>query len=527
MAADLIESVEDAVEPLTIAPKQLQGMEMCRRKKFVLFSGPRYSAKSVGGLCAVCDHSWNTKHAEIAIVTVSQSIGLESGIWTQFVEGILPKYMALGQGMQWIKKPHTASVSKKPTCFVNNKYGGKTKIVLESLKDEDEVEARFKSKGFTMMYVPELSNFARRKTFDIWSESLRSLHLKDSDFLFLADTNPADEGDESWIYHIWFIHAHQTYEEYCLFQQERGLPVVEERVFLSFRDSLGLVEFEIADNTFASQQRVDELTARYAHDQDLYDRYIRGLWVKASSGALFCRQFRENIHVIGQMETPGNPEPEIMTPEESTWQLCTSWDPGNSANSAAVIFEKWFPNGVKGRPHFKVLDEVALIETEHTIDDFTQRVLERMLWWENFMGRDYAWKHWSDRSVFDTKEPQSNRYYYQLIHSASGGRIVLEAADRGKGSVAHRVDLLRRLLFEQRYLISRTRCPQLIQMLKSMPAHKQDPNVPHSRNRHKHIFDAGTYGVASEAYEEMGNEMYDFLRKATHGSTVPMVSIST
>ena len=513
---------DDAVIPLTIAPKQLVAMEVCRKKKFTLLSGPRYSAKSVGALAIVCDHAWNTSHAEIAITTVSQSVGLESGIWQQLVEGILPKYMALGQGMTWIKKPHTSSVSKKPACIVGNKFGGKSKIQLESLKDEKEVEARFKSKNYSMMYVPELSNFQHRKTFDIWAESLRSLHLKENQYLFLADTNPADDGDESWIYHIWFVHARQTYEEYVIFQTERGLPALPEPTFLSFKNALGLVEFEIADNIFASAERVAELTARYAHDQDLYDRYIRGLWVKASSTALFARQFRENLHVIGELQTPGNPEPEIMVPEPNTWELSTSWDPGNSANSAAVIFETIVrPEG----PAFKILDEIVLVDTDHTIDEFTIRVLTQMLWWEQFMGRAYSWKHWSDRSVFDMREPQSNRYYHQLIHTASGGQITLEAADRGKGSVAQRVDLLRRLLFERRYLISRTRCPHLIQAIKSMPAHKQDANAPSPKSQHKHIFDAATYGPASESYREINNKVWGLLKKISTHDTSKLISI--
>lgn len=508
---------------MSIAPKQGEAMELCRNKKFVLLSGPRYSAKTVGALVIVCDHAWNTPQADIAVTTVSQSVGIESGVWQQLVESILPKYMALGQGMRWVREPFVSSVSKKPTCIVSNKHGGRSKIQLESLKDEKEVEHRFKSKNYTMMYVPELSNFKRRKTFDIWAESLRSLHLKDNEYLFLADTNPADDGDESWIYHIWYIHANQTYAEYCIFQAERGLPMIPQEQFEVFKKSLGLMEFEIADNIFATKQRIGELTARYAHDQDLYDRYIRGIWVKASVTSIFAKQFKPNIHVLGEAKTPGNPDPEVLVPQDSTWELCVGWDPGNSSNSAAVIFEKFIH---QQRSVFAALDEVVIVDTDHTIDEFTHKVLARMLWWEEFMGRNFSWKHWSDRSVFDMQEPQSNRYYHQLIHSASGGQITLMAADRGRGSVAHRVDLMRRLLFENRFYVSKTWCPQLIQSLKTMPPNKNDPNTIPKGSKYKHVFDALTYGVASESYGEITQTLVGLIKKTTHADQPSLVTVS-
>lgn len=516
-------TTEAKPDVLTIAPKQAEGMAVCREKKFVLYSGPRYSSKTVGAQAVICDHAWRTKGAQIAVITVSQSIGLESGVWQQLVEEIIPRYMNLGQGMVWVKKPFVASVSKKPTCIVSNMHGGQSMIRLESLKDEGEVEARFKNKSYTMMYVTELSNFKYRKTFDIWAESLRSLHLKDNEYLFLADTNPADDGDESWIYHIWYIHAKQSYAEYCDFQAERGLPVLPEEDFMIFRNSLGLVEFEIADNIYASKHRISELTARYAHDKDLYDRYIRGLWVKASVNSLFARQFKPNIHVIGEAETPGNPEPEILIPSDSTWELVASWDPGSSANSAATLFEKLFIDGQKSI--YNAIDEVVIVDTEHTVEEFTLKVLARMEWWENFLGRKLSWRHWSDRSVFDMKEPQGNRYYHQLIHSASGGRITLQASDRSGGSVKHRVDLMRRLLFENRFFASRALCPNLVQMLKSIPSNKNDLDTPPRKNKHKHVFDALTYGISSESYDEVSLELMKLYRKTRENNESKLASI--
>lgn len=507
--------------PLRISPKQHEALELCRKKKFVLLSGPRLSTKTCGALVCLCDHAWNTDRANIVIVAVSQSAGMESGVWEDLVNTVIPQYMAAqreGMGeqcMEWARRPRIASVSKKPYCAVTNRFGTHSRISLESLKIEAEVEQRFKAKRYSMMYVPELSNFRNRKTFDIWSESLRMLHLRDDQHLFLADTNPSDEGEDSWIYHVWYLMRQMEYHEYVKHSTDRGLPTLPERTFLSLRNALGLLEFTIEDNIFATQERIDELVARYAHDIDLYNRYIRGMWVKATEGALFANVFREGVHVLGEVETPGNPDPLILVPEASTIELIAGWDPGNSANSGACILEKIQITNEQGRAvvGFKFLDELVVVGVEHTIEEFTERFMERMRWWEERMGRKYLWRHWSDRSVFDMKEPRGNRYYYQLIHAASGGEITLTAADRGPGSVRQRVDLWKRLLFENRLYFSADRCPQMIVMNKTIKRGVGEFATIQKQSSHKHVFDCASYPVASECYDEIEQAAITILRQ--------------
>ena len=514
------------IKPLEIAQKQLEGLELCRQKKFVLFSGPRKCLKTVNSLLAICDHAWNIPYGEIVMITVSQSAGLEAGVWDKLVDGILPRYMMLGQGMEWVKKPYT-TVSKKPACLVTNKFGGKARIQLDSLKDEREVEKRFKTgKDYTMMYVPELSNYVLPKTFDIWAECLRSMYgLTPDQFLFLADTNPPDDGDESWIYHKWFVQRIQEYPDYCTFQAERGLPIVGERQFNVMKSQLGLLEFTIPDNIFISQDEVDELVARHSHDKDLYDRYILGKYVKASTGALFAQHFRENIHVAGELETPGNPDPMMLVPQDFTWKLCTTMDPGSSANSAGYIFEKIVLQPANGQPQppiFVALDEVAIIGEDHTVEEFTTQLCEKMFFWEQFTGRIFEWTDYSDRSVFEQRDQSSKKYYHQLIFEASARfwekkyeetkeekyrlrRIALRGADRGAGTLRLRVDLAKRLLFENRILISKTRCPKLIQMFKALPPRKEGGDVPPESHKLKHAFDGWMYGVAEESYDAVAS----------------------
>lgn len=534
------------VQPLTLAPKQMEGLELCRKKKFVLFTGPRKCLKTVNSLVAICDHGWNIPYAEIVVITVSQSAGMEAGVWDKLVDGILPRYMLLGQGMEWVKRPYT-TVSKKPACIVTNKFGGQSRIQLDSLKDEREVEKRFKTgKDYTMMYVPELSNYVLPKTFDIWAECLRSMYgLTPDQFLFLADTNPPDEGDESWIYHKWFVLRVQEYADYCNFQAERGLPIASERAFTVLKSQLGLLEFTIPDNIFITQEEVDELEARHSHDKDLYDRYILGKYVKASTGALFAQHFRENFHVAGELETPGNPDPLMLVPQDYTHKLYTTIDPGSSANSAGFIFQKIVPGSPDGRPAspiFHVLDEVAIIGEDHTVEEFTLELCKRILWWEQFMGKIYEWVDYSDRSVFEQRDQSSKKYYHQLIFEASARfweqkyeetkedryrlrRISLRGADRGAGTLRLRVDLAKRLLFENRLLISKTRCPHLIQMFKGLPPRREGGDVPPESHKLKHCFDGLMYGVSEESYDEVTSAVMRTIKMGRQSMASGLVSV--
>lgn len=515
--------------PLEISEKHKHLLEVCRRKKMVLESGPRYSTKTVGGLIAVCDHSWSIDRANATLVTVSQSQGVDSGVWEDLTTSILPQYMELGQGMQWAKKPFIANPSKKPTCLVTNRHGTVSKIQLDSLKNEKEVEARFKGKRYSMLYVPELSNFKFRKTFDIWGECLRMLHLPEEQHLFLGDTNPSDEGDESWIYKVWYLMRVQTYADFVHFARESGLPVLPQRTFETFRDQLELVEFDISDNIWASQERIDELVARYAHDQDLYDRYILGKWVQATADAIFAEVFRPGRHVIGDIETPANEDPMILVPDQDTKVLLVGWDPGSSTNSAATIIEKWIPFDLASKtylqPVFKCLDEVVITQETHTIDDFTRRVVERMRWWEDFMGMKYAWVHWSDRSVYDMKEPKRNKYYHQLIAEASDGEIMLKAAERGPGTVQQKIDMMKRLMFENRIAFSNDMTPRAIKMCKALKKGTRENEPIQKGSIHKHSFDSIMYPVSEESYHEAGQKFYNLLSRRNNNGESTLVSI--
>lgn len=518
-----------------ISERQSELMEACRTKQFVLASGPRLTGKTKAALDCIVDHGRRTDRAIVSIIAISQSTGLDAGVWRALTVNTIPNWINAGL-LKWHKQPYTANVSKRPTCSIVNNFGTVSEFQLDSLKYEHEVEERFKSREFTCIYVPELSNFHEEKTFNIWSECLRALHLTDDQFLFLADTNPADDGEESWIYQKWFVMPRMTYPEYCEHCHKKDLPVSSEAAFESYKKSLALVQFTIDDNPFLTQERIDRLIRTYDGDPDLYDRYILGLWKKASRDALFAKVFRPIRHVVGEIETPANPEPEMMAPEavrrpDMPVTLITGWDPGSGTNSSFHIIEKTMTIRMnsEGKPVerslFKVLDELAIIDQDHSLEEFVAAAVRKMEFWQTLVGRDVNWVHWSDRSVFDMKEPRHLKYYHQIIYEASDGLVVLRAADRGPNTVRQRVSLMRKLLFEDRLLFSNTLAPKAIEMCRSMRPGTSELMPIQKGSKHKHVFDSIMYAIASEAFDEI--EELVFNRPMTMNTNPQATSLVT
>lgn len=493
-----------------IFQKQADLINLCRSGlvKYILASGPRLSGKTLGVLHALADQAWNLKNANIVIVSVTQSAGYDSGVWTDLVETVLPEWIAGDFGMTWIKEPSIQHVSKKPYCIVSNRFGGKAKFQLESLKNEQEVERRFKSKRYSTIFVNELSNFKHRKTFDTFTECLRVVGLPSNKHLLICDTNPADEGSKSWIYKLWF--EFPNLPDDVIREEEREM-----------KNLLSCLEFTIPDNTFVPEERINQLKATLSSNRDLYDRYVLGKWVTAAIDALFVDVFRENVHVLGEIETPGNKSPMILVPEETCFELYTGWDLGIK-NSAAAIMEKVFPDETSenaGRPMFKVLDEQVIIDEDHKTEDFVQLFVEKMKYWDEVVKADHVrWIHYSDRNAFDFKDPVSNRYIHQIVWDASpddtpGGRIQLIGAAKGRNSVQQRVDLFRRLLWEVRLFISKNNCPNVIEMIKSIKRGKTGISPIEKGSRYKHIFDALTYCMSSELVDEIAQAVMKTIRE--------------
>lgn len=522
--------------------KQDELRELCRKFRFPAANGPRYSGKTIGCQHAFVEHGWNTVRGNNCIITISQTVGIDSGIWKEFTESIIPEWIDGDFGLRWVREPYTMGVSKKPTCAITNKKvldldnpdsmteselkraGAITVFQLESLKDEKEVEDRFKPRKYTGMYVPEMTTFHYRKTFDTWTECLR---LKNPDpgthFLFLCDYNPPDS-DSWWINDLWWALLDIPDDDQHLLEYlQATIPDKEEEVLRKLipatrvlKQQLARIDITVDDNPFADPSHVELLKAKYAHNDELYRRYILGECVQTTEDSLFVKNFRD-IHIVGEMQTAGNKNPEIIVPNDNTIELITGTDPG-PVNYSFQIIEKLFLDKeaypqYNGKPIFNVLDELVLVKEDYDLNDVVEQCVKKMRFWENLGGKKYNWIHWADRSVFDTKVPFTEKMWHGVVYELSRGLINFQAADRGKGSVNQRIDLFDRLLFENRVFFNRNFCPETIAMVKGIKKGKTAVGGIARGSPHKHAFDGVTYPIASECADELAKSIIQQIRQ--------------
>lgn len=459
------------------------------KPKYILVSGPRFATKSIGCYHAIVDHLWTVKNAKFSVVSPTVTAGDDQGCWTEITQSVIPKWIDGKFGMEWVSEPRQKGTTKKLYAQVTNMHGGVSTIQLDSLQFEADVEGRFKNKNHSGMYLSEASYYKNRKTFDIMVECMRGENWKEEDFTMILDTNPAEEGQDSWLWKLFYAFRVQN--------------DVDDNAKI-FQKNLALMEFTVEDNIFVSKERLDEQLARYAHSEDLTARYRYGKWVRAVGSSIFYEQFKPLIHIIGGHETPNHPDPEVLMPEENCDELITGWDIGTGPNSAFMIAEKITQNLSNGKTvsAFKFLDEVVYIGSDASMTDFVAECVEKIDFWESVIGRPVRWRNWSDRSAFDIRERISNVYHHQLVAQMSDNRIILQAADRSPGSVSQRVNMGKKLLFENRIFISRSRCPNLIDSFQSLRPGKGNIAIQKT-SPFKHAYDAASYLFVSECFDEI------------------------
>lgn len=522
---------------------------------------------TVGCLDAVVAHAWETEHARVCVVAFTIGAGDDSGVWSELTEKTVPRWIDGNFGLQWWddgksgkqKKlgPKQKGASKKLYFDITNKHPcrkckgtgqfeskrcpkchgcgrGKSHIELESLKDEQEIEANFFNRYYTMIYWGELQHYKQRLSFDTLIQSLRVDGVKDDDsYVLLCDGNPSDLGEDAWQYKLWF--------------QFRIDPKAPDEL-KPLQSNLKLIMVMMDDNPYLTPERKSEIAASYNHDPDLKDRYILGLWKKSASDALFASAFRPSFHVISHDADGDAVE---LVPEPNCTKLICGWDPGG-ANPAMVISEKCYRRAMKAdgtviidpstkepaeESVFKFIDEVAYVKDNLSVSEFTEIVLERILFWESFIGHEIEWQHWSDNTALTQTEAISKRTVYDEVFAVSQGKIVLEASDAlyrfGKGlptnrpgTIAQGIRLWRKLLFTRRLLFCKWKTPKLIlmnQSLKRKPKTTDDIIATNDKNRH--IFDAGRYLTSRECYEELQDMIIDINRPQTVSEKPNIISI--
>lgn len=492
-----------------LAPKQKDLMRLCREKtgsiKVIGVFGTRKSGKSIGCEHAIADHLWRTREGKVLIVCRTQGDGTTGGIWNHITEQILPRWMGFPLGkdakgekifMQWAEKGKPrATIAKKMVCEVTNMHGGTSKLMLDSLDDEREVE-KYKSRDYTMIYWVEAGEFKDNRSFSTFFLCLRGIGYQPDDFVFLIDANPPDEGEDHFLFENFYRLRVDTEAD------------VEQK---AFQKCLHLTEWSMEDNPYMTDDEKNAVKGAYRNDPDLYDRYIRGLWKRATRDAIFADIFKPAVHVLD----PG-PTGQMLLPSENCVKLYTSHDEGFTNPVTYVIDcfddprtfkDKDGKEQVRMVKKFLFLDELAYIGVETRVSKFTREWLEMMDRWENELGTPIRWEHYSDKSALVFGQSISDRTVADEIYSESGGRIKLIGVEKDKGSVEMAIRLWRKLLIEDRILISGLRCPKLIEAHQCLAYKKVMGKVVQGKvqtgSKFKHCWDAARYCLMKLCWDEL------------------------
>lgn len=447
-------------------------------KRYVLCAGGRRNGKSVAVGHKVFRHLWETPGARVALIATTIKAAKESGAFSDLTEIVAPIWMNSGivgqsglpleytsKGANGLPGPRTDAATRTSSFRIRNYYGGDSELMLFSINNENEVEAITKSKRFSMVWLSEGSNFTSDQIFKNVIQILRMFHLKPEQHQLIVDTNPAEDGEDHWIYKKWFKER---------VQDDHPEPIIQKE--------LALFEFQLEDNPFLSQFEIAELKASNCDNQGEYDRNVLGLWKRGHGlkGKIFADIWIPQTHVISPM----------IDVDEGTVDLIGGWDIGEKNHAAHIVEKRIY----KGLTHYLVLEENVVIGEEKSTAMFAIEVYEKMQKIERFYQRRYNYRHWSDSSAFLFKA-SSETVDANIVLAATDGEVTLLAAEKPMYSVETGTKLMRRCIIENRLLVG-ANCPYTIEMFQELKNTDIEEDT-----RLKHPFDSLRYIIYMEEKE--------------------------
>lgn len=433
----------------------------------------------------VINHCWMNNGAVFGIIVKGLKTSV-NGCWEDLVGpwGILATQW-FKSGLVAVDGKTTCGYSKPPTFVRDNKlrffriwnrFGGESEVQMHTLEHDKAVE-KFKDTRFSGIYMVEADRWDNVNVVNQLAMQLRSPSVPHEKMEIFLDCNPPRKGKKSWLYKMFFRDENGNYP-----------PAID--------NDLMEVQVTLEDNRFLKPAQIEDVRKRNSHDPIELARNFRGEWVSSREGTAFKDQFRDDFHVIGDL-APADPRlRSCLRPPEGCFEFPCGWDPGDVKNHAAVIGAK-VPT-IDGTIQIYVVDELSKTGVNYSAGQFGRDFLEKVNFWDEHMARkgtpQIRWRHWSDPSIF-TYSAAADSSVAKEIRRATDGRIILKGVKKGAHSVRARVQMLKRLLFNNRIFISAT-CQNVIRMLEEIEADGDDNIDEH--DPHKHVFDALTYMLMYE-----------------------------
>lgn len=487
---DATEQIVESWMP-TLSPKQKAVFDSYKR--YILCCGGRRNGKSVAVGHKVFRHLVETPGARVALIATTIKSAKEGGAFADMIEIVAPQWFEANiygaKGLiEYTSKsgngepgPRMDAATRTSSFRIRNLYGGESELVLFSIDNENQIEAITKSKRFSMVWLSEGSNFKSDKVFKNVVQMLRMFHLRREDHQLIIDSNPAEEGDEHWLYKYWFINRLRDTPPK---EMTEGTHPITQAEWEMSRQEFELFEFQLEDNPFLTPFEIAELKASNCDNQGDYDRNILGKWVKGFGlkGRTFADILVPATHFIG------NDPDESIDVDEKTFELKTGWDMGRTNHAGVIVEPRKLENG---RIAYMVLDEVMTLDEKVSIPEFAIEMWEKIRKIEQFYQRRYHWVHWSDTSAFDYNA-HSGEIDATIVYNATEANVQLEAVSKPKNSVDAGVRFMRSLLFENRLFVG-SNCPKIREMLQLIT----DKDIEDDTHL-KHPFDALRYVIYME-----------------------------
>lgn len=464
----------------------------------ILAAGSRSSGKSVAICHRVWRHLYDTPAAKFVVIAKSNKVGAV-GPWDDLINiaGAEWTHSGITEYLTTDPKndtpgPKIESKTRVPYFEIRNRFGGKSACYMFSLPHDAEVEEKLKSSRWSGIWISELSLFLDPNVFIVSMMQLRMFHLRPWQHLLLADTNPSDEGEESWIYKLWYQRR----------ADDKDIKALE------YSKSLRLIEMFLDDNIFLTQGQRDFIGSLHAANEAQYDRMVKGKWVKGYGlqGKHFAALWSPSVHIVGSTDksAPYGDQIELLP---STHELFAGWDLGSATNHSAHILEKRIIALASGDVSlWCVIDELVSLNEAMQIDEFTEIFHGMMKGLETKYNRKFQWKHWSDDTAVNVPRTSGEGYDALEVELASNGEISLEGVSKPDGSVRSRVKILRRLLREKRIFVS-ARCVRTVKMFQELKQGTKKTEFV-AWNEDKHPFDSLSYPILVETGEELLDESF-------------------
>lgn len=486
--------VYDADEPpCWLPPLNLKQLEIFNSyHRYLLVHGPRMSGKTFGIIHKIIRHAFDVNGAMAAIVCKTLKNAKSAGVWFLLCRA-LQHWEKYCYGFKIVEGPKTTGDTKLSFVRIRNRHGTISEIQCHSLEHAQEVEAKFKGSGYSMFWLSEFDQYCTEHAFDILCDALRMTpFVPFEEHQIICDCNPPDSGPNNWFHDRWFKFKDSS-------------TVNDDEKTIIAKNRLHRILVMIDDNPQLDPQAKDDLIERYRRRKKWYARFIEGKWEQDLTDGHFHDVWDEDIHVVGKVDGL-EADWEVMVPTPQCTSLITGWDMGESKNHSFHIIEKVvseIPGTNQRIISFSIIDELVVIRTHISINQFTEAALAKMDRWNEYMKTQHnieiRWRHWSDSSAFQYRA-SANMTDAALVYEASNGRIALDAAPKYRNSNRDKVKLLWQLLYERRLYVSAQ-----LQKTRAMFANLREGGDAEyvKEDDHKHPFDTVAYPLLAEAPADM------------------------